>query len=61
MGLATDYCVRWTALDAIQLGFRTHLIEDGSRGVELNAGDVAAAIEEVRNAGGIIVTSDAIG
>jgi len=57
MGLATDYCVRWTALDAIQLGFRTYLTEDGSRGVELNPGDVAAAIEEVRSAGGIIVTS----
>ena len=57
MGLATDYCVRWTALDAIQLGFRTYLIADGSRGVELNPGDVAAAIEEVRSAGGIIVTS----
>lgn len=60
MGLATDYCVRWTALDAIQFGFRTHLIEDGSRGVALNPGDVAAAIEEVRSAGGIIVTSEQI-
>lgn len=61
MGLATDYCVRWTALDAISLGFRTHLIEDGSRGVELNPGDVVAAVEEVRNAGGIIVTSERVG
>ena len=61
MGLATDYCVRWTALDAIEFGFRTHLIEDGSRGVELNPGDIAAAIEEVREAGGIILTSDRIG
>lgn len=61
MGLATDYCVRWTALDAIQLGFRTHLIEDGSRGVELKPGDVAAAVDEVRTAGGIIVRSDRIG
>jgi nicotinamidase/pyrazinamidase len=60
MGLATDYCVKWTALDAIQLGFRTHLIEDGSRGVELNPGDVAAAIEEVRRAGGEIVQSGVV-
>ena len=57
MGLATDYCVKWTALDAIALGFRTHLIEDGSRGVELKPGDVAAAIEEVRRKGGEIVRS----
>ena len=60
MGLATDYCVKWTALDAIQLGFRTHLIEDGSRGVELSKGDVAAAIDEVRRAGGDIVRSDEV-
>lgn len=57
MGLATDYCVKWTALDAIRLGFRTHLVEDASRGVELAPGDVAAAIDEVRRAGGAIVRS----
>ena len=56
-GLATDYCVRWTSLDAIRLGFRTWVIEDGSRGVELAPGDVAAAIEEVRGAGARIVRS----
>ncbi len=60
MGLATDYCVKWTALDALQLGFRTHLIEDGSRGVELKPGDVAAAVEEVRRAGAEITSSGAI-
>lgn len=60
MGLATDYCVKWTALDAIQLGFRTHLVEDGSRGVELKPGDVAAALDEVRRAGGEIVRSSDI-
>jgi nicotinamidase/pyrazinamidase len=60
MGLATDYCVKWTALDALQLGFRTHLIEDGSRGVELKPGDVAAAVEEMRQAGVDITSSEAI-
>jgi nicotinamidase/pyrazinamidase len=60
MGLATDYCVKWTALDALQLGFRTHLVEDGSRGVELQPGDVAAAVEEMRRAGVAITTSGAI-
>ena len=51
MGLATDYCVRYTALDARRLGFRTGLIEDGCAGVELRPGDIAAALEEMRQAG----------
>lgn len=51
MGLATDYCVKFTALDAAQLGFRTNLILDGCRGVDLSAGDVDRAIEELRRAG----------
>jgi nicotinamidase/pyrazinamidase len=55
IGLATDYCVRYTALDAKMLGFETYLIEEGSRGVELKPGDVAAAIEEMRGKGVNIV------
>ncbi len=51
MGLATDYCVKWTALDAVRLGFQVHLVENGCRGVGLNAGDVQKAIEEMRAAG----------
>jgi len=51
MGLATDYCVKFTALDAISLGFDCQLIEDGCRGVELNPGDSAAALAEMRDAG----------
>lgn len=51
LGLATDYCVKFSALDAVQLGFKTHVIEDGCRGVELHPGDVAKSIEEMRNAG----------
>ncbi len=58
MGLATDYCVKFTALDALQLGFETFLIEDGCRGVNLQPGDVSHAIEEMRAAGVTIVTSD---
>jgi nicotinamidase/pyrazinamidase len=50
-GLATDYCVKHTALDAVELGFRVWLIEDACRGVELHPGDVARAIEEMRAAG----------
>jgi nicotinamidase/pyrazinamidase len=50
-GLATDYCVRATALDAVSLGFRTHLIGDACRGVDLKPGDVARAIQEMQSAG----------
>jgi len=56
-GLATDYCVKFTALDAVQLGFRTHLIEDACRGVNLQPGDVERAIAEMRNAGVEIAAS----
>jgi nicotinamidase/pyrazinamidase len=59
-GLATDYCVKFTALDARQLGFNTHLIEDASRGVELKKGDVAAAVQEMRRAGVRVVESGAL-
>lgn len=57
LGLATDYCVKFTALDALSLGLRTVLVVDGCRGVELQAGDSARAIEAVRAAGGAVVTS----
>lgn len=57
LGLATDYCVKYSALDAVSLGFKTHVIIDGCRGVELNAGDTTAAIEEMREAGVEILTS----
>ncbi len=51
MGLATDYCVRFTALDALACGYETTLILDGCRGVELHAGDIANAIDQMRQAG----------
>jgi nicotinamidase/pyrazinamidase len=57
-GLATDYCVKFTALDARQLGFNTFLIEDASRGVNLKPGDVERAVEEMRAAGVKVVRSE---
>ena len=51
MGLATDYCVKFTALDAVQLGFKTTLLLPGCRGVELQPGDIAGAVEQMRSAG----------
>src|SRR3954463_11864891 len=59
-GLAPDYCVKFTALDARQLGFITWLIEDASRGVNLKPGDVERAIEEMRRAGVTVVRSDEV-
>jgi nicotinamidase/pyrazinamidase len=60
MGLATDYCVKFTALDAIQLGFQVTLIQDGCRGVDLNPGDVHRALNSLRDGGVKFVTSDTI-
>lgn len=56
-GLATDYCVRFTALDALALGFETILVADACRAVNLNPGDGSAAIEAIRAAGGAIVNA----
>ncbi|HEX2549134.1 MAG TPA: bifunctional nicotinamidase/pyrazinamidase [Gammaproteobacteria bacterium] len=51
MGLATDYCVKYSCLDAVDLGFETYFIEDACRGVELVFGDVALAIEAMKAKG----------
>jgi nicotinamidase/pyrazinamidase len=50
-GLATDYCVKFTALDAVCEGFQVALALAASRGVNLLAGDVDKAVEEMRGAG----------
>jgi nicotinamidase/pyrazinamidase len=55
VGLATDYCVKFTALDAIDLGFRTVVHREGARGVELRPGDCDRALDEMRAAGVEIV------
>jgi nicotinamidase/pyrazinamidase len=50
-GLATDYCVKFSALDARMLGFNTTVVADACRGVEVHEGDTARAIEEMAAAG----------
>src|SRR5215211_4077860 len=50
-GLATDYCVKHTVLDALRLGFPAVLVEDAVRAVELEPGDGARAIGEMIAAG----------
>jgi nicotinamidase/pyrazinamidase len=57
LGLATEYCVRCTVLDAGELGFEVTLIEDGCRAVNVRPGDGARAIELMRIVGVNIVTS----
>ncbi len=49
-GLATDFCVAWSALDARRAGFRAYVIEDASRGIDLN-GSLAAAWDKMTKAG----------
>jgi len=51
VGLATDYCVKFTVLDALELGYRVTVVTDGIRAVNLKPGDGKAAIEEMKNAG----------
>ena len=51
VGLATDYCVKATALDAVRLGYEAWLLTDAIAAVDLNPGDGDQAIEEVTTAG----------
>ena len=57
MGLALDYCVKYSALDARQLGLNTRVILDGCRGIDLKPGDIDRALEEMKQAGAIILKS----
>lgn len=51
LGVATEFCVKFTVLDAIREGFTATLIEDACRGVNLEPGDVDKAVVEMREAG----------
>jgi nicotinamidase/pyrazinamidase len=57
MGLALDYCVKYSTLDARQLGLNTHVIVDGCRGIELEPGDIDQALKEMKRAGATILKS----
>ena len=57
-GLATDYCVKHTVLDALREGFEVKALADDMRAVNLDPNDGAKAIEEMRNAGAEIVGSE---
>jgi nicotinamidase/pyrazinamidase len=54
-GLATDYCVKHTVLDALKQGYKVKAIEEAMRPVELKPGDGERAIEEMRAAGAEVI------
>ncbi len=56
-GLATDYCVKFTALDAIDEGFEVTLATAASRGVNLQPGDIQRAMDEMKQRGVAMATS----
>jgi nicotinamidase/pyrazinamidase len=57
MGLALDYCVKYSILDARELGLKTYVIVDGCRGIDLKPGDVSRALDEMKRAGAILLKS----
>jgi nicotinamidase/pyrazinamidase len=56
-GLATDYCVKHTVLDAAELGISITVVEDAVRGIEVNPGDIEAAKVQMRGAGAGFISS----
>jgi nicotinamidase/pyrazinamidase len=60
LGLATDYCVKFTVLDALKLGFDVYVLEDGCRPVERAPGDGERALAEMRGFGATVIWSGAI-
>jgi nicotinamidase-related amidase len=57
VGLALDYCVKYSTLDARQLGLNTHVIVDGCRGIELEPGDIDRALDEMKHVGAVLLKS----
>lgn len=57
LGLATDYCVFLSALDALAGGFKTTVVRDGCRAVDLSPGDGETAFEKMRGAGCTVMDS----
>jgi nicotinamidase/pyrazinamidase len=59
-GLATDYCVKQTVLDALKEGFRVKALENAMRPVEVNPGDGARALAEMKAAGAEVVSDEVL-
>lgn len=59
-GLATDYCVKATAIEAVQNGFETYVLTDAIRAVEAQPGDGERALHAMAEAGVRAITSDVL-
>ncbi len=60
VGLATDYCVLYSVLDALDLGFKTFVIRDACRAINLHPADEEKALEKMRQKGARIIDSSEI-
>lgn len=56
-GLATDFCVKWSALDAVKQGYKTYLIENAVKGIDIE-GSVEQSLKEMKEAGVEFITSE---
>ncbi len=59
-GLATDYCVYYSAMDSLRYGFRCNVIIDATRGVDLPKGSIGAVVSEMKDKGISVISSDDI-
>ncbi|MFO7949923.1 MAG: nicotinamidase [Candidatus Fermentibacteraceae bacterium] len=59
-GLATDYCVRWTARDALKNGFHAVVVSDAVAGIDVPEGNVKKAVSELKEQGAVFVDSSEI-
>ncbi len=57
VGLAADYCVKFTVLDALEAGLKTYLFTDATRGVNLSAHDTEQAFAEMESKGAVLIHS----
>ncbi|EMI5489165.1 bifunctional nicotinamidase/pyrazinamidase [Providencia stuartii] len=60
MGIATDYCVKFTVMDALKLGYNVDVLIDGCRGVNLSAMDSELALAEMSQKGATLLTTDSL-
>jgi nicotinamidase/pyrazinamidase len=56
-GIATDYCVYYTTIDAIRLGFKAYVVEDACMGIDMPAGSIKNAIAVMKERGAVFVSS----
>jgi nicotinamidase/pyrazinamidase len=60
VGLALDYCVKFSALDARGIGLNVHVVVDACRGIALEPGDLKETLEEMEQSGATILQSSAL-